>query len=240
MTTWDCDWKISFLCWIENSVVFFNYLMDLLFIFLRKLLCSSFPLNVEPSFNIFSAGEFSLSAFINIEKKMLEMLLLMDLWISELTLPEVQKVKLPQLPLTIQMNTDKVQWWNNKLLMRSLWSTATLATRSVFQRQWNTAAWVNKHGRHHLWRVCVSASGLRTACRHYQGALEQTAPVGRSLMMSTSWSPWIISLARTLTAEEFIFGHETTTERGPNITAGAHLKERDSHYDLGVLGDHEN
>lgn len=119
---------------------------------------------------------------------------------------------------------------------------ATIATRSVFQRQWNKAAWVNKHGHHHLWCVCVSASGFRTACKHHQRTPEQTAPVGHSLMMSTSWSPWIISLARTQTlpAEEFISGRDTTTERGPKVTAVAHSKERCSHYNLGVLGEHEN
>lgn len=65
--------------------------------------------------------------------------------------------------------------------------------------------------------ICVMSAGSEMSAG--SKSLKQTAPVHHSLMMSTSWSLWIISLARTQTlgdvasdrrttgtAEGFIFG----------------------------------
>lgn len=49
-----------------------------------------------------------------------------------------------------------------------------------------------------IWCLCFIRR-FRNICKRRQRTLKHTAPVRLSLMMSTSWSPWIISLARTQT-----------------------------------------
>lgn len=111
-------------------------------------------------------------------------------------------------------------------------STVFTVNASICQRQYNTqtenvSCWGVVYG-----CFCL-VTGFRNVSNLQQWRLNQTAPVRHSLMMSTTWSPWIIGLARTqklgdiasdqTTSEEPIFGPDRCVwhdfSKTPQITA---------------------